>query len=209
MADGKKAKEKGSTIGLFHRVKVIGKDGKTKYDSGEKKSDSFVKNFMACLANLLTDNHLLSNLWTDHGGAPRSGAAKSTWDISRYPFSTAAFASYDFFGIRVGTGDTPVSSTDVDLDTLIENGVGAGQLSYTAQTWIDTVESGGNVDSTWIRSFSNGSGGTIVVAEIGMSIILAGAYYCLILRDVLTSTVSVSNGEVLIVEYIWRTAVTA
>lgn len=201
-------KKKGSTIGLHHRIKVIDKKGKVKYDSGEKKSDSFVKNFMACLMNMLSDSHILASIWTDHDGTPRSGSSKTLWVNAGYPVSFAAAATNVNYGIRVGTGNTPVTATDVTLDALISHGIGAGQLSYAAMAWIDVVESGANVDFSCSRSFTNSSGGTITVAEIDLSI-QAGSYYHTIARDVLGAPVAVADGEVIVVEYIMRTAVTA
>ena len=201
-------KKKGSTISLMHRIKIIDKKGKVKYDSGEKKSDSFVKNFMACLMNILSDSHILTSIWTDHDGVARSGVSKTSWVNSNYPFSGAAAATNDDYGIRVGTGTTPVTATDITIETLIVHGIGAGQLSYGAQVWVDVVESGSNVDFSWTRAFTNTSGGTITVTEIGFSV-LAGTYDVMIARDVLDAPVAVADDEAIVVEYIWRTAVTA
>ena len=209
MPDEKKKTEKGSTISLHHRVKLIGKDGKVKYDSGEKKSDSFVKNFMAAMVHLMTDAHLISNIYTDHAGAARSGTSKTSWGSTNAPYALSGLVNNDNYGIRVGTGNTPVTATDVDLDALIEHGAGLGELAYGAQSWIDFLEVGANVDWVITRAFNNSSGGTIVVAEIGVSGIVYPSWYCQIIRDVLLATVSVGDGEAIIVEYTWRTAVTA
>ena len=201
-----KKKEKGSTLSLYHRVKLIGKDGKVKYSSDEKKSDSFVKNFMAALMNLLSDGHITTSIYTDHDGTTRSGASKTTWEYAGYPFILNAPSNNDDYGIRIGTGDTAVTALDIDLDTLIETGGGVGQLSYGAQSWVAAQESGVNIEWSLLRTFTNSSGSEIIVAEIGMSMRTVSDY-CLIARDVLAAAVGVGDGEAFVVEYIWRTAV--
>ena len=198
-------KKKGSQISLHHRIKLLDKDGKIKYDSGEKKSDSFVKNFMAALMFILSDATILSNIYVDHTGATVSPLSKSSWTSANIPWSVAALVTQDNYGIRVGTGNTPVTVNDIDLDALIEHGTAAGELSYGAQTWIDYAEVGGNVDLVWSRVFTNSSGGSITVAELDMSIFTASNYIT-IARDVLLATVAVGNGEAIVVEYTWRTA---
>ena len=206
MPKEKEVKEKGSTISLHHRIKLIGKDGKVKYDSGEKKSDSFVKGFITSLMNLMSDGGITTNIYVDRGGVTRSGITKASWATSNIPVGFVAPASFDTYGIIIGTGNTPVTASDIDLDTPIDDGVAAGEMSHGAQTFVDVVENGANLDLSWSRSFSNSSGDTITIAEIGGGILVSG-YRILILRDVLGVPVAVGDGEVIVVEYIWRTAV--
>jgi hypothetical protein len=109
-------------------------------------------------------------------------------------------------GIVVGSSDTPVSISQYSLGALIPHGTGSGQLSYGAET----VESLSK-DTTWlfriVRTFSNGSGASVTVREIGLYVRLgmgASPYYfsCMLARDVPTSPISVPNGSTLTVRYI-------
>jgi hypothetical protein len=103
-------------------------------------------------------------------------------------------------GILVGTSDTPVSITQYNLLGLIPNGTGAGQLSYGATVVEDLV-----TDTTYyfrvIRTFTNNSGGTITVREIGLFLKITAQSF-MFARDVPTSPISVPNGSTLTIRYI-------
>lgn len=108
-------------------------------------------------------------------------------------------------GLRVGTGTTAVAMDDNKLETEVAEGTGAGQMTHGAST-ISTHASGSTEASfTAVRTFSNSSGGTITVTETGV--------YCAsdnsggtiknfaLIRDVLSSSVAVTSGQVLTVTY--------
>jgi len=109
----------------------------------------------------------------------------------------------DNFGILVGSGTTPVSITDTNLASKIPNGTSSGRLVYGATSIVAS-----DVDYIqWQRSFTNNSGASVTVNEIGLAVkvvrIEGGSqvtYYVLIARDVITST-SVPNGGTLTVKY--------
>jgi hypothetical protein len=109
-------------------------------------------------------------------------------------------------GILVGTSDTPVSLGQYNLQSPIAHGTGPGQLIYGATT-VETLVK----DTTWyfrvIRIFTNNSGASITVREIGLFVklgITTSPYYfsCMLARDVLVSPITVPNGSTLTVRYI-------
>jgi hypothetical protein len=109
-------------------------------------------------------------------------------------------------GIVVGSSDTPVSLSQYSLGALIPHGTGSGQLTYGA-TNVETLSK----DTTWlfrvVRTFTNNSGASVTVREIGLYVRLgmySSPYYfsCMLARDVPTSPISVPNGSTLTVRYI-------
>jgi hypothetical protein len=109
-------------------------------------------------------------------------------------------------GIVVGSSDTPVSLSQYSLGSLITHGTGSGQLTYGA-TNVESLSK----DTTWlfriVRTFSNSSGASVTVREIGLYVRLgmsSSPYYysCMFARDVPTSPISVPNGSTLTVRYI-------
>jgi hypothetical protein len=109
-------------------------------------------------------------------------------------------------GILVGNSDTPVIIGQYNLQYLINHGTGSGQLSYGATT-VESITK----DTTWlfrvIRTFTNNSGASITVKEIGLFVRLghsSSPYYfsCMLARDVLTSPITIPNGSTLTVRYI-------
>jgi hypothetical protein len=108
------------------------------------------------------------------------------------------------YGVLLGSGDTAWDIDDYKLDTLIEHGAGAGQLSYstmstptmdyTSKIWTVSFE----------RSFSNFSGASVFVKEVAL------ADYCnmcgistffMLARDVLASALEVEDESILTVEF--------
>lgn len=107
-------------------------------------------------------------------------------------------------GIVVGTGTTAEDFDDYILAAQIAHGTGAGQLSYGLT---GNPAFGGDKTITWARSFTNGSGSTINVAETGLIFRTyqwdtACQDYFLVARDVLDSVVAVANGQILEVLYL-------
>jgi hypothetical protein len=114
------------------------------------------------------------------------------------------------FGIRVGSGSTPPTANDYNLANPIAHGTGSGQLLYGATTIESVVVEDSNKTSfRIIRTFSNSSGATVIVREIGLSFKWYrpgyGYSYALLARDVLSNEVSVPDGATLTVRYILST----
>lgn len=97
-------------------------------------------------------------------------------------------------GIAVGSGTGAPAPGDYVLGTLIANGSGANQLNYQAQTSIQgAVISGANTSFILERLFTNNSGGSITVNEIGMFVNNAGQW--LIYRDLVSPGDTIPNGS--------------
>ena len=108
----------------------------------------------------------------------------------------------DTFGIVVGTGTTAPTPDNFNMENLINNGTGVGQLSYAPTTGIQACETV-NQDTTFIiqRVFTNNSGATINVSELGLiyNHDNLGSSFVLILRDVF-SAVTILNSQTLTVQ---------
>lgn len=112
-------------------------------------------------------------------------------------------------GIVVGTGSTAVVATDFNLETLVAEGSGSGQLNYSAEAVPSNVTSSSTTASlTFTRTASNNSGASITVREIGLRCFFTqGSNTFQIIRDVLPSAEVVGVGQVLSVTYTIRISV--
>jgi len=160
----------------------------------KRKAHSFVGNFIKCLAVQLASG---KEAITDTGGTGRNPYAYSgNLDVGAGSGSTT-------FGIQVGTGTNAVSINDTALQSLIAHGTGTGQLQYGAVTFGATACDATKCECTITRDFANGSGGDITVYELGLVATMydAGTKYILIARDVVSSGITVPNGQTLTVNY--------
>jgi len=193
---------------------VVVRDKKGKVLSRQKGvSKSLLRAFMLWLRSKFTIADL---------GYAESWTCADTSNVSRTFPNTSPFAEYRFGhfgapvnddtkGLRVGTGTTTVTPTDYELASKIAHGSGAGQMVYGAMTW-EAVEVVGNVSRFRVsRVFTNNSGASITVREIGGALYQtdsgAVARYLLYLRDVLASPSTVPDGASITVRY--RFSVTA
>jgi len=112
-------------------------------------------------------------------------------------------ANNDTYGVMVGTGITAPNIDDYDMETKINHGVGAGQMQYSAVTFGAPTEDGSTSHFTITRDFSNNSGASITVREIGLIVIFATpagtTRYFLVLHDAVN--IAVPDGETLTVNY--------
>jgi hypothetical protein len=117
--------------------------------------------------------------------------------------SVAAAVGILTSGIVVGTGAAAESSDDFVLTTPVAHGVGAGQLSYSAETLFTPPASiTGGYRCRTSRQVDNASGGSIVVTEIAlyMQEITALTTFCII-RDVLVTAETITNLTGRVIEY--------
>ncbi|MFC1874644.1 hypothetical protein ACFLY3_00595 [Chloroflexota bacterium] len=123
-----------------------------------------------------------------------------------------AGAGVDDRGILVGSGTNPESFEGYFLQTQIDNGTGAGQLSHVAsETPVYSYDAG---TKTWTaelkRYFNNNSGGSIGVNELALVYylerVVGTADKVLWSRDRLSSTVTIPNTGQLRVTYTIRLA---
>lgn len=71
-------------------------------------------------------------------------------------------------GVIAGTGTAPVDIEDYKLANKIAHGVGAGQLSYGVNTTQNPSRNDNALQFAVTRSFTNTSGASIVVQELGL-----------------------------------------
>lgn len=110
----------------------------------------------------------------------------------------------DNVGIIVGSGSTEVTLDDHNLASKIPNGTGANQLSYGACNMYD-YDNGLQQDRGVKRSFTNNSGSSITINEIGLVMKVndgTNDYYILIMRDVISATTVPDGGVVTVTYYI-------
>jgi hypothetical protein len=115
-------------------------------------------------------------------------------------FGGAAPAGDTSAGILLGTSDTPVSLAQYNLLGLISHGTGSGQLSYGA-TVVEDLTIGATYYFRIIRTFTNNSGASITVREIGL-FLKPHPYSYMFARDVPTSPITIPDGSTLTVRYI-------
>jgi len=142
---------------------------------------------------------------TAGNGVSVNGASGGTMAVT-------AASGNSTYGIVIGSGasagSTP-SPTLYNLVAQIPNGTSSGQIEYGAVSVSSVSQSGQTTSFTISRSFTNVSGATITVTEIGIVVLMTGwnmgAYasgtYFLIAYDIPSSAISVQNGQTLTITY--------
>jgi len=185
------------------KLKAVVKDRNGKIISeNEQKCNTFVKNFLLLLNAAF---RLSYSTVVDTGGTAQNAGAKyyySEW--GHYSYSLCGIGGWapsagegdDSFGIVIGTGDTPVTADDYNLESKIAHGTGAGQLSYGAVTLYDPdIVDSNKTRQRIMRSFTNNSGADITVKEIGLIVKTSGDdYLVMVLRDVIVATTVPDGG---------------
>jgi len=149
---------------------------------------------------------------SDTGGTAISvnGASGGAWSVT-------APSGNSSYGIVVGSGasagSTP-SPTAFNLVAEIPQGTSSGQIEYGAVS-VGAVSQSGQITSFTIsRSFTNVSGSTLTVTEIGIIVYVTGfamttvsthtavsSDYFLIAYDIPSSAIAIQNGQTLTVTY--------
>ena len=104
-------------------------------------------------------------------------------------------------GIVIGTSDTPYSPTNNSLQSIINHGSGVGQMFYGVQVIDAPQQITGGYRFVLSRVFTNASGSSITVKEIGIYVYMCSSIYIMMTRDVIVP-VTVGNGQSLTVRYI-------
>jgi len=138
------------------------------------------------------------------------GASGGAWSVT-------AASGNSSYGIVVGSGasagSTP-SPTAYKLVAQIPQGTSSGQIEYGATSVGSVSQSGQTTQFTISRSFTNVSGATLTVTEIGIIVYVTGfamttvstasavsSDYFLIAYDIPSSAISVQNGQTLTITY--------
>ena len=112
-------------------------------------------------------------------------------------------------GIMVGTGITAPNIDDYALESQCGHGSGVGQFSHGAVTFGLPTSDATTSHFTITRDFSNNSGATITVNEVGLYVAAltvsyygsAQSAYFMIIRDVISGGVDVPIGQTLTINY--------
>lgn len=201
-----------SKIYLLKRLQVFDKHprdgGEMVYDSGESECRSWVTAF---LKHIEAGSRDVAVSATDINDAARGMAAPSDVASGRTWMSIIGVESEADNGTVIGTGTTTETNTDTKLETRITDGATSGKMEYDEHTYTTTAVVSTNVDFVWNRTFTNNSGASISVTEIGL--------YCesyrtaqqiavdmCLAREVVTST-AVADGQTLLVKFTMRTTV--
>jgi len=177
----------------------------------KQKSRSFLKQFIQLIE---VQANQASKTITDIGGTDRTVGQLDT-NLFCTPGGGHGYVDpaqrnvqVENIGVVVGSGTTAVTPTDTKLETKIAHGTGSGQLVHLGCGLKPVVISGSDAYIDLVRFFENQSGGNVTVNEVGIYAIGASSQwgFC-ICRDVLASSITVADGQLLKVRY--RIKVTA
>ena len=200
------------SVELRKRITLHNKEGEVTYDSGDLPSHSFVQGFLQAMQ--LIYGNVLAPLpeFKTVAGAYYTVTADTAWVTTDYPFSVDSDTDTELWGIVIGDDDTtPEENDNFRLDSVIEAGAGAGQVNYGVTSWDAAITIDGNeVRWSFSRPMTNNSGAGITVKEIGCIVRInqSPLHYVLILRDTLTPSITIPDGETMTVQYTVKTDVT-
>jgi hypothetical protein len=197
----------------YWEIEIRDKNGKL-LERKRFKSHSWLRQFIdylrLCASQSKTSLNTMSI--TDITGTSRTVPYTGSTGIQKYILGYNAAANDGDYGIVVGSGDTPNATTTYALATKIAQGSGSGQLVHGATT-VETVTnpSGGDFQFRIIRAFTNNSGASVTVKEIGLYGNLmdstATDRQFATARDVLPSPSSIPDGATMTVRYIIKITV--
>lgn len=183
---------------LYYTIEVKDRQGKL-LSRERRRSRSFVEQYNRFI-NFFAE--ATDKVIVDTGGTSRT-LDRDTNAASKMRINAAANSSDA--GIVVGTGTTAVAIANRALATQILEGISTGQLTHGAVTIGSPSVSAPDCSFTATRIFTNGSGATITVKEIGIYVwdVDTGSivrHFCII-RDVLAATQDVPDGGAITVVY--------
>jgi len=168
----------------------------------EAPSKSFILNFlyMWWLGLNLNSTDTISVV----NSSGQQTAIQLAQSMQWYQFADGGASPYS--GIQVGSGTSSPSASSPYLESLILNGTGSGQLVYGSNTVTSPSLSSNPGTITVTNTFTNNSGGSVTVGEIGLATNTmnpgASVYgAALLIHDVLSSAASVPNGGSITVTY--------
>jgi hypothetical protein len=197
-------------IGVSFWWELKDKDGNVVQRGKEKKSDSFLKQFMQFF-HVSAANLQFSPIYVGLSVAnirDTSNTLRLCYN-SDYGLPSAAGASANAnYGILVGTDDTAVAIDQYNLIAKVAHGTGAGQLQYAAMAFAAPTATVSIAAFVCSRDFSNGSGGSIVLKEAGLALNRSSQYF-LILRDLIEypTGLTVTNGLTFALHYKIQTTI--
>ena len=109
-------------------------------------------------------------------------------------FNQLAFANN---GILVGIGTVAVTISDSGLSSPIPNGSATGQLTYNSYTTSQDTNDSTSAQVTMTQTFTNNSGSSITVNEIGLQLCNS----LLVARDIVSGGIIIAAGKTLTINY--------
>lgn len=170
-------------------------------------SRSLLRNFMYWLQSKFQINILATqSTWTapDTTNTSRTFASGAGLVEGYFGYFGAA-SNLSTKGLRIGILNTAVNPTDFELASLINHGASAGQMVYGTQSYEAVTVVGQTTSFRISRPFTNNSGNTITIKEIG-AVFGEGdtgsvERFLLYLRDVLPASVAVPDGSTFTLRY--------
>ena len=183
---------------LYYSYQVKDASGRITVPFRRRTAQSFLIGFATWLA--LKMSLLQPQSVTDTGTVSRTIRGLSS-------IATTIASGTSTGGLVVGTGTNAVALSDTALQTQIAHGTGAAQLQYGASVVALPSSDSTSTSCILTRVFTNASGGTITVREIGVYAVMSdtagdGRNVCIV-RD--TVTIALLNGDQLTLNYILKT----
>ncbi len=192
-------------VELYIYAEVRDAEGNLTWTMPQRKSDSFVQNFLIFIGAMLdgVDTDAI-----DKDNTSQRIYDDTTGDASNYFQGSGPVGNADY-GIIIGSNSTAEDNTDYWMNTQIVEGSGVGEMKYNIQNIEAPAVVGANVDMEYKRVFTNLSGAQVDVRECGIAVLQngVGTKYHLIARDLLGGGVGVADNASLLIMYTWRTTV--
>jgi hypothetical protein len=199
----------------YWEIEVRDKNGKL-LERKQFKSHSWLRQFIDWLRMCALQGQSTSTVYTmtinDVTNTARTVPTTGTNNAGSFCMGYNAPANTSAYGLVVGSGDAPNSTTTYALASQIAHGSSSGQLLYGATT-VETVAnpSGGDFQFRTTRTFTNNSGASVTVKEIGIygNVMDTSVYnrsFC-IARDILPSPSSIPDGATMTIRYIIKITV--
>jgi hypothetical protein len=203
---------------VYWEIEVKDKNGKL-IEHKRSKSHSWLKQWIQILKGEFATRHGTNvghgNVTiNDETGTGVTYPCHGSYSVTDYYMdqSTRGDAGDVSQGIIVGRGDTPNSLTTYALASKIAHGTGSEQLLYGAESVEDVSNpSGMDLQFRITRTFTNNSGASVTVKELGILVKKYDASKIsrsfLIVRDVLSSPSGIPDGATMTVRYIIKITV--
>jgi hypothetical protein len=199
----------------YWEIEIRDKNGKL-LERKRFKSHSWLRQFIdwlrMCALQIPASTSVSQMTINDVTNTSRTVPNASSDYAPAFVVAYCAGANVDGYGLVVGSGDAPNSISTYALASKIAHGSGSGQLIHNATT-VEAVTnpSGGDLQFRVIRTFTNNSGTSVVVKEIGIYGSLRDSginwrSFC-IARDVLPSPSSIPDGATMTLRYITKITV--
>jgi len=183
-------------VKAYLKIKVIDGNGKCIYYR-RYRSRSFVVNFLRTIFTNLSGQSI-NNVNT-------SGGSYSIGTTDNIIVNDGS--NDDSYGILIGKGTSAPNIIDSNLSQVISNGASVGQMQYSAVSVTGAVTNTSTNTGyiTVTRTFTNNSGSSITVSEVGLVAWSGNNFqtnqYYLIIHDLLPSPITVPNGSSLSISY--------